>query len=146
MHQSPANAYSTLLMDCDNDWLPAIWVTSKQLPLSHWAWIIFISNVALNLRHHLIIFSLVVQVISSSQNYGTNQIYTYKNIEVKLIFHFYFRSDIPNLKFNFTVQLPKLTFTGKYSLKMRLLLLNIQGKGPISGTLGKILTRSLQQQ
>lgn len=45
------------------------------------------------------------------------------------------KTDIPNLRFNFTVQLPKLTFTGKYSLKMRLLLLNIQGKGPISGTL-----------
>ncbi|XP_031622988.1 protein takeout [Contarinia nasturtii] len=45
------------------------------------------------------------------------------------------KSDIPNLKFNFTVTLPKLTFTGKYSLKMRLLLLNIQGRGPISGVL-----------
>ncbi|XP_055295483.1 protein takeout-like [Sitodiplosis mosellana] len=45
------------------------------------------------------------------------------------------KSDIPNLKFNFTVHLPKLTFAGKYSLKMRLLLLNIQGRGPISGVL-----------
>lgn len=52
------------------------------------------------------------------------------------LFH---RTDIPNLQFNFTVQLPKLTFNGKYSLKMRLLLLNIQGKGPISGVLGNYM-------
>lgn len=47
------------------------------------------------------------------------------------------RSDIPNMQFNFTVILPKLTFAGKYSLRMRLLLLDIQGRGPISGSLGK---------
>lgn len=48
------------------------------------------------------------------------------------------RADIPNMTFNFTVQLPKLAFTGKYSLKMRLLLFNIQGRGPMSGVLGKL--------
>lgn len=49
-----------------------------------------------------------------------------------------FRADIPKLNFNFTVMLPEIAFTGKYSLKMRLLLLNIQGRGDVNGTLGKI--------
>lgn len=55
-----------------------------------------------------------------------------------------FRADIPKLNFNFTVMLPEIAFTGKYSLKMRLLLLNIQGRGDVNGTLGKM--RKLRTQ
>lgn len=45
------------------------------------------------------------------------------------------RADIPNMKFNFTLLLPKLNFTGKYALKMKLLVLDIHGHGPFNGTL-----------
>jgi len=44
------------------------------------------------------------------------------------------KADIPNLAFDFTVYLPKLNFTGDYTLKMRLLLFNIHGQGKITGT------------
>ncbi|KAG4066492.1 hypothetical protein HA402_007128 [Bradysia odoriphaga] len=44
------------------------------------------------------------------------------------------KADVPNLTFDFSVFLPKLNFTGNYALKMRLLLFNIQGQGPITGT------------
>lgn len=40
-----------------------------------------------------------------------------------------------NLSFDITVGIPKLNFTGKYSLKMKLLLLNLQGKGDLKGSL-----------
>jgi len=45
------------------------------------------------------------------------------------------KADVPNLNFNFTVLLPRMNFTGKYALKMRLLLLNIEGRGRVNGTL-----------
>lgn len=40
-----------------------------------------------------------------------------------------------NLSFDLGVSIPRLNFTGKYTLKMKLLLLNLQGKGDIKGTL-----------
>ncbi|XP_053692555.1 protein takeout-like [Sabethes cyaneus] len=43
-----------------------------------------------------------------------------------------------NLSFDLVVSIPKLNFTGKYTLKMKLLLLNLQGKGDINGTLTNV--------
>lgn len=40
-----------------------------------------------------------------------------------------------NLSFDLVSSIPKLNFTGKYSLKMKLLFLDLQGKGDIKGTL-----------
>lgn len=40
-----------------------------------------------------------------------------------------------NLSFDLVASIPKLNFTGKYSLKMKLLFLDLQGKGDIKGTL-----------
>lgn len=40
-----------------------------------------------------------------------------------------------NLSFDLAVTIPKLNFTGKYSLKMKMLLLNLQGKGDLKGSL-----------
>lgn len=47
------------------------------------------------------------------------------------------RANVENLAFDFSVFLPKLNFTGNYALKMRLLLFNIQGQGPVTGTFCK---------
>lgn len=47
------------------------------------------------------------------------------------------RANIPKLTFDFTVLIPKLNFTGLYSLKIKLLLLNIQGKGDLTGSFSK---------
>lgn len=55
---------------------------------------------------------------------------SYKNM-------FFYRANIPDLKFDFTVFLPNLNFTGKYALKIKLLLLNIQGKGDMNGFFSK---------
>lgn len=44
------------------------------------------------------------------------------------------RADIPNLAFDFSVLLPRLNFTGKYALKIKLLLLDLQGKGEVTGS------------
>ena len=38
------------------------------------------------------------------------------------------------LAFDFIVSLPKLDFKGKYALKIKLLLLNIAGKGDVVGS------------
>uniref|UniRef100_U5EUS5 Putative hemolymph juvenile hormone binding protein n=1 Tax=Corethrella appendiculata TaxID=1370023 RepID=U5EUS5_9DIPT len=46
-------------------------------------------------------------------------------------------ADPKNLTFDIQVLLPKLNFTGKYSLKMKILLLNLAGKGDIKGQLTK---------
>ncbi|XP_055639883.1 uncharacterized protein LOC129777561 [Toxorhynchites rutilus septentrionalis] len=46
-----------------------------------------------------------------------------------------FKADPSNISFDIVVTLPKLNFTGKYSLKMKLLLLSLQGKGDIKGVL-----------
>ncbi|XP_058453619.1 protein takeout-like [Malaya genurostris] len=43
--------------------------------------------------------------------------------------------NIEKLTFDFNVYLPKLSFRGKYDLKMRLLLLNIAGSGDLKGTI-----------
>lgn len=40
-----------------------------------------------------------------------------------------------NLSFDLVTSIPKLNFTGKYSLKMKLLFLELQGKGDIKGML-----------
>lgn len=40
-----------------------------------------------------------------------------------------------NLSFDLVTSIPKLNFTGKYGLKMKILLLNLQGKGDIKGEL-----------
>ncbi|XP_055546849.1 uncharacterized protein LOC129731108 [Wyeomyia smithii] len=45
-----------------------------------------------------------------------------------------------NLSFDFVISIPRLNFTGKYALKMKLLLLNLQGKGDINGTLKPALS------
>ncbi|XP_058819288.1 uncharacterized protein LOC131682093 [Topomyia yanbarensis] len=43
-----------------------------------------------------------------------------------------------NLSFDIGLSMPKLNFTGKYSLKMKILLLNLQGKGNLTGTLSNV--------
>lgn len=50
---------------------------------------------------------------------------------------FNFRVNIDKLTFDFNIYLPKLSFRGKYDLKIRLLLLNIAGVGDLKGVLGK---------
>ncbi|XP_065094134.1 protein takeout-like [Ochlerotatus camptorhynchus] len=40
-----------------------------------------------------------------------------------------------NLSFDFVVNIPKSNFTGKYALKMKLLMLDLQGKGDLNGTM-----------
>ncbi|CAD7079713.1 unnamed protein product [Hermetia illucens] len=44
------------------------------------------------------------------------------------------KANITNLSFDVYILLPKIEFVGKYSLKIRLLLLNINGKGDMRGT------------
>jgi hypothetical protein len=39
-----------------------------------------------------------------------------------------------NLTFNFIITLPKLEFKGKYTLKMRILVFDLAGKGDMNGT------------
>lgn len=46
-----------------------------------------------------------------------------------------FRADVKNLSFDFKLQLPQLNFTGKYALKIKILLLDISGKGNVRGIL-----------
>lgn len=41
------------------------------------------------------------------------------------------------MTFDFNIYLPKLSFRGKYDLKIKLLLLNIAGIGDLKGVLGK---------
>lgn len=43
------------------------------------------------------------------------------------------RADVPKLAFDFDVLLPRLNFTGKYTLKIKLLLLDLQGEGEVTG-------------
>jgi len=43
--------------------------------------------------------------------------------------------NMDQLIFEFTILLPKLTYNGKYTMKIRLLLLDIAGKGDVNGTL-----------
>uniref|UniRef100_A0A336M337 CSON008823 protein n=1 Tax=Culicoides sonorensis TaxID=179676 RepID=A0A336M337_CULSO len=43
--------------------------------------------------------------------------------------------DLDSLVFDFVIFLPKLQYKGKYSLKIKLLLLDIAGKGDVTGTL-----------
>ncbi|XP_058819596.1 protein takeout-like [Topomyia yanbarensis] len=45
------------------------------------------------------------------------------------------KTNIEKLTFDFNVYLPKLSFRGKYDLKMRLLLLNIAGSGDLKGVI-----------
>ncbi|XP_055682248.1 uncharacterized protein LOC129789452 [Lutzomyia longipalpis] len=47
------------------------------------------------------------------------------------------KADINNLAFDFNIFLPQLNFTGKYALKIRILLLDIGGKGNVRGTLSR---------
>jgi len=42
--------------------------------------------------------------------------------------------NLENVTFDFIINLPKLEFVGKYSLKIRILLLDIQGKGDMDGS------------
>lgn len=49
-----------------------------------------------------------------------------------------FRVNLDKLTFDFNIYLPRLSFRGKYDLKIKLLLLNIAGKGDLNGVLGKI--------
>lgn len=55
----------------------------------------------------------------------------------RLYYKFYFhRASVGDtLKVDFIISLPKLEYKGKYSLKMRILLLDISGRGDMTGTL-----------
>lgn len=55
-------------------------------------------------------------------------------MSIKLLFC---RADVKNLAFDFTVLLPNLNFTGNYSMQLRLLLANINGKGTLKGQFSK---------
>lgn len=119
---------------------------------NHWHWISFISNGVPILLQHLTIFWSPVQAHFLSpkwSKFGEKNNFLFSEISslprkrylsclfvLLLLLFLLSRADIQNLQFNFTVHLPKLTFTGKYQLKMRLLLFNIQGKGPMTGVLG----------
>lgn len=46
--------------------------------------------------------------------------------------------NLDKLTFDFNIYLPKLSFRGRYDLKIKLLLLNIAGTGDLKGVLGKI--------
>lgn len=46
-----------------------------------------------------------------------------------------FRADLDNNVIDVKILLPKLIYNGKYTLKMRLLLLDLSGKGDVSGVL-----------
>ncbi|XP_058453610.1 protein takeout-like [Malaya genurostris] len=43
-----------------------------------------------------------------------------------------------NLSFDIALTIPKLNFSGNYALKMKILVLNLQGKGNITGVLSKV--------
>lgn len=47
------------------------------------------------------------------------------------------RADVPKLSFDFTVLLPRLNFTGTYSLQIKLLLLDLKGMGEVKGSFSK---------
>lgn len=50
-----------------------------------------------------------------------------------------FRADVNNLAFDFKILLPQLNFTGKYALKIKILLLDISGKGNVRGVLSELM-------
>lgn len=55
---------------------------------------------------------------------------------------FYFPKLRVNLKepsFDFIIHLPRLEFKGKYDMKVRVVLVDLAGKGDIVGVLGKFL-------
>lgn len=52
-----------------------------------------------------------------------------------------FRVDLDKLVFDFTILLPKLNYNGKYTMKMRLLLLDLAGKGDVTGQLDNTRAR-----
>lgn len=49
--------------------------------------------------------------------------------------------DLDTLVFDFVILLPKLNYKGKYSLKIKLLLLDIAGKGDVTGTMDNTRAR-----
>lgn len=53
------------------------------------------------------------------------------------------RADVNNLSFDFKLNLPQLNFTGKYALKIKILLLDISGKGNVRGVLSETLFNDL---
>lgn len=48
----------------------------------------------------------------------------------------YFRANLNDLTFDFIIHLPRLEFQGKYDLKVRIVLVDLAGKGDIVGQLG----------
>ncbi|XP_055600146.1 uncharacterized protein LOC129749233 [Uranotaenia lowii] len=48
------------------------------------------------------------------------------------------KSNPMNLSFDISLSIPKLNFSGKYSINMKVLLLEVKGKGKIRGTLSKM--------
>lgn len=42
-------------------------------------------------------------------------------------------ADVSRLRFEYTLLLPQINFTGRYQMKMKLLLLDMQGKGDVQG-------------
>lgn len=54
--------------------------------------------------------------------------------KIKKILLIFFRANLNNLTYNFIITLPRLEFKGKYSLKMKLLVFDIAGKGDMNGT------------
>lgn len=51
-----------------------------------------------------------------------------------------YRSNASNLSFDLLLTLPRLDFTGKYFMKLNILLLDIQGRGNMRGYCGKFRT------
>lgn len=51
----------------------------------------------------------------------------------------HFRVNLNEPTFDFIIHLPRIEFKGKYDLKIRVVLLDLAGKGDIYGVLGNIL-------
>ena len=57
-----------------------------------------------------------------------------------MINRFFCRVNLNEPTFDFIIHLPKLEFKGKYDLKVRIVLIDLIGKGDIYGVLGEFLS------
>lgn len=74
---------------------------------------------------------------SGKEEGGTLQLINHRQHNRFTSLFYYRRADVNNLAFDFKLMLPQLNFTGKYSLKIKILLLDIAGKGNVRGVLCK---------
>lgn len=51
-----------------------------------------------------------------------------------LYLYLYDRANLENVTFDFIINIPKLEFVGKYTLKIKILVLDINGKGDMEGS------------